>query len=70
VRLHVIERARELLEGLGHLLAHAADRLRRADARHDVLALRVQEELAVQDVLAGRGVAREAAKKASKQKRR
>ena len=36
-----------------------ADRPRRADARHDVLALRVREELAVEHLLARRRVPRE-----------
>jgi hypothetical protein len=35
-------------------LGHLVDVLRRADARHHVLALGVHEELAVEDVLAGR----------------
>ena len=39
---------------------HPLDRLRRADAGDDVLALRVQEELAVELPLAGRRVPREA----------
>ena len=38
---------------------HHGDRLGRADARDDILALRVHEELAVEDILAGRVVARE-----------
>ena len=60
VRLEPVERLDELLEGLRHVLAHALDRLRRADSRDDVLALRVREELAIESPLAGRGVAGEA----------
>ena len=45
---------------LGQDLAHLLDRLRRADAGDDVLALRVDEELAVDARLAGGRVAREA----------
>ena len=60
VRLEPVERVDELLERLGHALAHAVDRLGRADPGDDVLALRVREELAVEPPLAGRGVAREA----------
>ena len=49
----------ELLVDLGHLVAHLADRLRRADAGDDVLALGVGQVLAVEHLLAGGGVARE-----------
>ena len=42
VRLEPVERVDELLERLRHALAHPVDRLGRADARHDVLALRVR----------------------------
>ncbi|MNE16934.1 hypothetical protein D3C77_231900 [compost metagenome] len=46
--------------GLAHLLAPGPGQgLRRADARHHVLALGVDQELAVELVLAGRGVAGE-----------
>ncbi len=54
VLLEPLERLDELLECLGHQLAHALDRLRRADARDDVLSLRVREELAVEPTLARR----------------
>ena len=62
---------RQLLERLGHRGFHRGlvgagflarifgDVLRRADARHHVLALRVDQEFAVQLALAGRGIARE-----------
>ena len=60
MRLEPVERLDELLERLMHVLAHAVDRLRRADSGDDVLALRVREELAVQPPLAGRRVAGEA----------
>ena len=52
-----------LLEGRERALplaaAGAIDGLRRADARHHVLALRVLQVLAVEHLVAGRGVARE-----------
>ncbi len=60
VALEALDRGDELVVGVGHQLVHARDRLGRADAGDDVLALRVLEELAVQRVLAGRGVAAEA----------
>src|SRR6185503_9547639 len=50
----------QLLVGLGHHLLELANRLRRADAGDDVLALRVDQELAVELFLSGRGIAREA----------
>ena len=50
----------QLLVGLRHHLLELADRLRRADAGDDVLALRVDQELAVELLGAGRRVAREA----------
>ena len=50
----------QLLVGLRHHLLELADRLRRADAGDDVLALRVDEELAVELLLAGGRVPREA----------
>ena len=60
VALQAVERRDELLECLRHQLAEALDRLRRANPGDDVLALRVEEELAVEPGLAGRRVAREA----------
>ena len=60
VGLEPVERVDELLERLGHPLAHPLDGLGRANACDHVLALRVREELAVQPPLAGRRVAREA----------
>ena len=51
-----LERRRLDLAGLA---GRFGDRLRGADARNDVLALRVDEELAVERLLAGRRVARE-----------
>ena len=60
VRLEPVERLDQLLERLGHRLAHPVDGLRRTDPGHDVLSLGVQEELAVEPLLAGCGVAREA----------
>ena len=50
----------QLLVRLRHHLLELADRLRRPDAGDDVLALRVDQELAVELLRAGRGVAREA----------
>ncbi len=50
----------QLLVRLRHHLLELADRLRRADAGDDVLALRVDEELTVELLRAGRRVAREA----------
>ena len=44
----------QLLVGLRHHLLELADRLRRPDAGHHVLALRVDEELAVELLLARR----------------
>ena len=60
MRLEPVERVDELVERLRHALVHALDRLGRADARDDVLALRVREELAVEPPLARRRVAGEA----------
>ena len=60
VGLESVERVDELVERLGHPLAHPLDGLGRANACDHVLALRVREELAVQPALAGRRVAREA----------
>ncbi len=63
--------ALELGEGVGNRLFHGhalgarrlaralGDRLRGADAGDDVLALRIDQELAVKCALAGRGIARE-----------
>ena len=50
----------QLLVGFGHLLFEIRDRLRRADAGHHVFALRVDQILAVEHLLAGGGIAREA----------
>ena len=50
----------ELRERLREALLHPRERLGRADPGDDVLALRVDEELAVEALLAGRRVAREA----------
>ena len=47
------------LVGAGFLARILGDVLRRADAGHHVLALRVDQEFAVQLALAGRGIARE-----------
>ena len=60
VLLEAIERARELGVGVREELAHPLDRLGRADAGDDVLALCVDEELAVEAPLPRRRVAREA----------
>ncbi len=53
-------RVEQLLVRLGEALRHLFDGLRRADAGDDVLALRIDEVLAVDALLAGRRVAREA----------
>ncbi len=50
----------QLVVGLGEDLPHLGERPRGADACDDVLALRVDEELAVEGLLAGRRVAGEA----------
>ena len=47
------------LVGAGFLARFLGDVLRRADARHHVLALRVDQEFAVELALAGGGIARE-----------
>ena len=63
VAVVVLERAHrleELVVRLGHALAQLLERLRRAGPGDDVLALRVDEVLAVDALLAGRGVAGEA----------
>ncbi len=60
VLLEPPDRLQELRVGLGKQLVHPLDRLRRADSRDDVLALRVLEELAVELALARGRVAREA----------
>ena len=49
----------QLLVDLGHLLLELADRLGGADAGDDVLALGVDQVVAVEDVLAGVRVAGE-----------
>ena len=49
----------ELGVRLGKVLFHLRDLRRRADARDDVLALRVREVLAVEDSFAGVGIAGE-----------
>ncbi len=59
VLLESPHRLGELLEGVRQDLLHLGDVLRRPDARDDVLALRVGQELAVEPRLARRGVARE-----------
>jgi hypothetical protein len=59
VLLEPVHGREQLLERLWQPLFHVRQRLRRADARDDVLALRVGQELAVQSLLAGRGIARE-----------
>ena len=60
VLLEPVERRGQAGVRFGEPLAHLRDRLGRADAGDDVLALRVDEELAVQRALARRRVAREA----------
>ena len=50
----------ELLVGVGHDRFQIRDRLRRANAGHHVLALRVDQELAPEYFFAGGGIAREA----------
>ena len=60
VLLEAAHRLEQLRVRLRQQLAHALDRLGRADAGDDVLALRVLQELAVETALARRGVAREA----------
>ena len=59
VLLEPSHRLEELLEGLRQSLLHLRERLGRADACHDVLALRVGQELAVEALLARRRIARE-----------
>ena len=60
VLLEPADRGEQLRVRLRQQLVHALDRLGRADARDDVLALRVLQELAVEPALAGRRVTREA----------
>ena len=60
VALEPVERRRQLREGLRQPVAHHRDRLGRPNARDDVLALRVDEELAIQHRFARRRVAGEA----------
>ncbi len=59
VGLQPLGDAPELGVGLGQLIAHSADGVGRADARHHVLALGVGEVLPVEHFLARVGVARE-----------
>src|SRR5439155_25578364 len=59
VLLEPPHRLEQLLERLRHPLPHPLERLRRADARDDVFALRVWEKLAVQPLLSGRRATRE-----------
>ena len=59
VLLQQLRVAHQVFVRLRQRLAHARDVLRGADARHDVLALRVHQVLAVQRVLARARVARE-----------
>ena len=60
VLLQARHRLGELVEGRGETLLHPGDRLRCADPGHDVLTLRVDEELAPHARLPGRRVTREA----------
>ena len=60
VRLERVPERDELLVLRGHLFLHAGERLRRADAGHDVLTLRVGQVFAEHLVFAGARVAREA----------
>jgi hypothetical protein len=60
VLLELLADVEQLLVGLGQDLAQLFDLLRRADAGDDVLALRVNQKFAVEDLLAGGWVAREA----------
>ena len=60
VLLEPAHRLEQLLVRLRQPRLHRLERLRRADPRDDVLALRVGEKLAVQPLLARRRVAREA----------
>ena len=59
VALQRVHRRLELGVRAGQDLFELLERLRRADAGDDVLALRVEEELAVRHLLAGRRIARE-----------
>jgi hypothetical protein len=60
VRLEPLEDVEQLLLDLREVLAQVVEVLGVADARHHVLALRVDQEVAVGHVLAGGGVAGEA----------
>ena len=60
VGLHAVHRVDELVVGLGQHLTHLRERPRGADASHHVLALGVDEELAVEFLGARRRVAGEA----------
>ena len=59
VVLELLHHAEELLVALGEVVGHRVERLGDADARDDVFALRVGEEVAVGSALARRRVARE-----------
>ena len=48
----------QLPEQVGHFLGHVVERLGSADARHHILALRIHQIFAIQQVFAGGGVAR------------
>ena len=60
VLLKLLADVQQLLVGLGEGLLQLHDLLRGADAGHHVLALGVDQELAVEEVLAAGGIAREA----------
>ncbi len=59
VVLEELHHRQQLLVRLGELVAHRVERLGDADARNDVLALSIRQEVAVRLVLARRRVARE-----------
>ena len=60
MRLQPVVQLHQLAVDFRHFLFHLGDRLGRADARHHVLALRIDQVFAVDHVLAGAGIAREA----------
>ena len=60
MRLQPVVQFHQLAVDVRHFLFQLGDRLGRADAGHHVLALRVDEVFAVNHVLAGAGIAREA----------
>ena len=60
MRLQPVVQFDQLAVDLRHFLFHLGDRLGRADARHHVLALGIDQIFAVDHVLAGAGIAREA----------